>query len=595
MKFTKLISSRTSIFIIFIAFTFVSLYSAQDTVKIKIVETSDVHGSLFPFDFSKKMRSTYSLANVCTYLNIERAKKDQELLLLDNGDILQGQPLVYYFNVEKNLSVNICSDVMNYLKYDAATVGNHDIETGHNVYDKVKKEFNFPWLAANAINDSSNQPYFTPYTVFNKNGVKIAVLGLITPYIPNWLPENLWKNIRFEDMIETAKKWVPIIKEKEKPDIMIGLFHAGLEYNYNNQSADTPLNENASQLVAERVPGFDVVFVGHDHIGWNKKVKNVEGKEVLIMGTTSNAKDIAVATIKLFTDSSTNKPSKSITGEIIETNQFEVDRNFLSKYVGVIKEVNRFTSKTIGTFTDSISTCESMFGNSAFVDLVHKIQLFYTKADISFTAPLTFDATIKKGPVYIRDMFRLYKYENFLYTMWLSGQEIKDYLEFSFANWFNQMKGPNDNLLLFKKDDDGKIVSSNNTKALQLKSQYYNFCSAAGIKYEVDVSKPAGSKVKIISMQNGTPFDLNKYYKVALNSYRANGGGGHLTEGAQIPKEEIKKRFINSTPRDLRFYIIRWIETLKTIEPKPFGNWKLIPEEWVKNAIPRDYNYLFGK
>jgi len=595
MVIKKLTFIRIFIFTFLFASSFQHIYGGQDTVKIKIAETSDVHGSLFPFDFSKKLRSTNSLGNICTYINLERAKKDQEFLLLDNGDILQGQPLVYYFNVEKSLSPNICADVMNYLKYDAATIGNHDIETGHSVYDKVKNEFNFPWLAANAINDSTNEPYFKPYAVFNRNGVKIAVLGLITPYIPNWLPETLWKGIRFEDMIVSAKKWTAIIKEKEKPDILIGLFHAGVEYDYNNQTADEPFNENASLLVAEQVPGFDVVFVGHDHIGWNKKVKNSEGKEVLILGTTSNAKDIAVASFTLYTDNSTGKMIKTVSGELIETGQYEVDKNYLSKYVGVIKEVNRFTSRTVGTFTDSISTRESMFGNSAFVDLIHTIQLFYTKADISFTAPLSFDANIKKGPVYIRDMFTFYKYENFLYTMKLTGREIKDYLEFSFENWFNQMTSADDHLLLFKKDKDGNIISSNNAKSFQLKNQYYNFCTAAGIKYEVDVTKPAGSKVNIISMQDGSPFYPDKTYKVALNSYRGNGGGGHLTDGAKIPKTDLKKRLILSTHRDLRFYIIRWIETVKNVEPKAFENWKVIPEDWVKKAKEKDYKLLYGK
>lgn len=566
----------------------------QDTLRIKIVETSDVHGAIFPFDFRNKRRAPNSLANVITYLNQEKVKTGQEVVLLDNGDILQGQPLVYYYNVEKDLSPNICSEVMNYMNYDAATIGNHDIETGHEVYDKVKKEFNFPWLAANAIDTKTNMPYFQPYTVIKRKGLKIAILGLITPYIPHWLPEKLWKGIRFEDMILTAKKWVPIILDKEKPDIMVGLFHSGVEYDYNNQSADEPCNENASQLVAEKVPGFDIIFVGHDHIGWNKTVKNSDGKNVLILGTQSDSKNIAVANIDFVKDKKGVRHLNKISGELIETSSYPIDKNFLSKFIGVVREVNQYTSRTVTTFSDSISTRESMFGNSAFVDLIHTIQLYYTKADISFTAPLSFDAKIRKGPVYISDMFNFYKYENFLYTMSLTGKEIKGYLEFSFENWFNQMSGPDDHLLLFKKDQQGNIINTNNGNSFQLKGQYYNFCSAAGINYIVDVSKPAGEKVTISSMSNGAPFEMDKTYKVALNSYRGNGGGGHLVEGAKIPQDELKNRIISSSTRDLRYYMIFWMKKNNTIIPKTLENWKIIPEEWWKIAKEKDYYLLYG-
>jgi 2',3'-cyclic-nucleotide 2'-phosphodiesterase/3'-nucleotidase len=580
--------------IIIVAFSSSLIPAQTDTLIVKFIETSDVHGSLFPYDFNNKLRSINSLGNIYTYIKSERAKKNQEVVLLDNGDILQGSPLTYYYNVEKNLFPNICSDVMNYIKYDAATIGNHDIETGHAVYDKVRKEFNFPWLAANTIDTANKRTYFQPYAIINKGGLKIAVLGLTTPYVPNWLPENLWRGIVFEDMIVSAKKWAPVIREKEKPDMLIGLFHSGVEYDYNHQTAETPCNENASLLVAEKVPGFDLVFVGHDHVGWNRKIKNIEGKEVLILGTSANANNIAAADYAVIRQNGIIKSISLVSGNLFETRKFEVDKNYLTRYVGVIKEVNKFVSKEVANFSETISTRESMFGNSAFVDLIHSIQLYFTKADISFSAPLSFDAKISKGPVFIKDMFTFYKYENFLYTMKLTGREIKDYLEFSFENWFNQMKSPDDNLLLFKKDADGNIITTNNVKSFQLKGQYYNFCSAAGIIYTVDVTKPAGRKVNIISMQNGTPFEMDKTYKVALNSYRGNGGGGHLTEGAKIPREELKHRLISSTPRDLRFYIIRWMEMFKEISPKPFNNWKLIPEDWVKNAKVRDYLLLYG-
>jgi len=582
------------VFISISAFS-IKVSAQQDTIQIKLIETSDVHGALFPMDFYSGHKAPASLANVLTLVNNERKNLNQQVVLLDNGDILQGEPVVYYYNTDKANEEHICARVMNYMKYDAGTVGNHDIEAGHAVYDKLAKEFKFPWMAANAINTSTGKPYFTPYTIINKNGIKIAVLGLITPYIPHWLPEVMWKGIKFEDMILSAKKWVPYILEREKPDLMVGLFHSGVEYTYNNQSENDLCNENASELVAEKVPGFDIVFVGHDHTGWNKSVTNTDGKEVVILGTTSDARNIAVATVKLVKQNGGSSYNKTITGNLVESRKFAKDTAYENVFSPVIKEVAAYVSERVADFTDSISTRQSLFGNSAFVDLVHTIQFEYSKADISFSAPLSFDATIHKGPVKISDMFNFYRYENFLYTMKLTGQEIKDYLEYSFAQWFNTMKNEDDHLLLFKTDKDGNPIKTSARRAFQLKGQYYNYCSAAGIIYTVDVSKPAGSRVVISSMQDGKPFELTKTYLVALNSYRGNGGGGHLTEGAKIPLGELSKRLVNSTQRDLRFYMIDWMRKKKTVSPTKFNNWKIIPEKWAEKGKEKDNKILFDK
>lgn len=574
---------------LFVILILISTFSFSQTVNIKIIETTDVHGSIFPYDFITDNTASTSLSQVLTYVNQERTKKNQHVILVDDGDILQGQPVVYYYNFEKTDEEHIVAKVMNYMKYDVASVGNHDIEAGHKVYDKINKEFNFPWLAANAVNETTGKTYFHPYKILNKGGVKIAILGMITPGIPMWLPKNIWNNIDFQDMIKTAKKWVKIIKEKEKPDILIGLFHSGVDYNYGNQNINTPRNENASELVAKQVPGFDVVFVGHDHHGWNYSVKNIEGKDVLILGGINAARTAAVANISY----SLKNKTKNISGEIIDIKNYTPDKHFINHFKKEFEEVKNYTSKEIGEFTKEVTTKESFFGDSPFVDLVHKIQLEISGADVSFASPLSFYAEINMGPVYVRDMFKLYKYENLLYTMTLTGKEIKDYLEFSYGKWLNHMKDQNDHLLKFKFDENGKIINSHGHPALS--NTYYNFSSAAGIDYTVDVSKPAGNRIKITSFSNGKIFELDKKYKVAINSYRGNGGGGHLVHGASIPKDELSKRILTSTEKDLRFYLMKWIEKNKIITPKKLNNWKIIPEKWAKEGKIKDYYLLFGK
>ncbi|MBK9096750.1 MAG: bifunctional metallophosphatase/5'-nucleotidase [bacterium] len=571
-------------------------YASAQKVNIKIIETSDVHGALVPFDLIYDTSTTSSLAQVHTYVVSQRNKKNQEVILLDNGDLIQGDPLSYYYNFVNTTGSNAFAEALNFMGYDAATIGNHDIEAGHDVYDNFRYEIKLPWLAANAININSGEPYFEPYTIIERSGIRIAVLGLTTPGVTGWLPEKLWSGIEFEDMIESAEKWVEIIKAKENPDLLVGLFHAGVDYTYSGENEDTYKNENASRLVAERVPGFDVVFVGHDHAGWNFKIVNEDGDSVLILGPLSRARTIAVANIQLEFDSSLSKwNKKSISGKIVETKNYKPDDHFMSMFLYDLNVVKNYVNRPIGQLKSKISSKESLFGPSTFVDLIHNIQLDITNADISFTSPLSFNAEIDSGWIYVKDIFKLYHYENYLYTMSLTGEEIKNYLEFSYGNWFNEMKDENNHLLLFKKDNDGNIKYSSRYGTPETEERFYNYSSAAGINYFVDVSKPAGERIIISSFSDGRLFYSDSSYLVAINSYRGSGGGGHLTRGAGIPQEDLKERIVSSTDKEFRHSIINWIEEKKVITPEIISTWKAVPEDWWRRGRDKDYMLLFDE
>ncbi|HAN19346.1 MAG: bifunctional metallophosphatase/5'-nucleotidase [Bacteroidetes bacterium GWC2_33_15] len=556
---------------------------------LKIVETSDVHGALYNYDFINDTKAKTSLAQVETY--IKSQKTNQDIVLMDNGDIIQGQPVVYYSNYKNTSDTHIVAKMLNYMNYDVATIGNHDIEAGHAVYDKLVNEYKFPLLAANAIRTDNGKPYFKPYTVINRKGYKIAVLGLITPGIPDWLPQELWQGIEFEDMIESAKKWVPIILENEKPDLMIGLFHAGFDFTYSNSDENTFKNENASVLVAKQVPGFDIIFIGHDHRMWNEKIKNSMGKDVFILGPQGSSRQVTAATIN-FSTNEKGQTEKTIKTEIVEISNYKPDSIFINQFKKEFAEVKDYVSRPIGQFEKTILTNDAIFGPSIFIELIHQIQLDITHADISFTAPLSYNDTIKKGVVYVRDMFKLYRFENFLYTMNLTGTEIKNYLEYSYNSWFNTMKDENDHILIFKSDSVGNPVYNEKNKSYTLKNNFYNFDVAAGISYIVDVSKPFNQKISINSMSNGEPFYADSVYTVAINSYRGNGGGGLLTYGAGLDKEEITKRRMSSTDKDFRFYIMQWIEKNKIINPDFNPGWYVIPELWWGKAVVKDKKML---
>jgi len=322
--------------------------AAQDgPVVLKIIETTDAHGAIFPYDFIKDKQATGLLAQLSSFLTAERKNAAQPVILLDNGDILQGQPVVYYYNDERTETGHIVSEVMNDLGYDAATLGNHDIEAGHPVYDRLGKEFKFPWLAANTVKPDG-RPYFTPYTMVKKDGLKIAVIGLVAPGIPNWLPRQFWSGMAFEDMIKSARKWIKTVQEKETPALVIGLFHSGVDCTYGGRTADTPCNENASELVAVRVPGFDILFTGHDHKATKKMVKDPEGRIVHLFGAENGMRSVAVATATLTRNAKTGRWSKTISEETKSFAGMAVDRRFMDKFAGQFAEVKAYVSRPIG-------------------------------------------------------------------------------------------------------------------------------------------------------------------------------------------------------------------------------------------------------
>ena len=566
---------------------------ATKTVRLKVIETSDVHGYFFPWDFMENKPINGSLTRANTYINKQRQQYGDNLLLIDNGDILQGQPCVYWSNYVMPEDENLAASVINYMKYDVEGVGNHDVEPGHKVYDKWISEVRCPIVGANIVkegykNGPANPSHIytglRPYSVHYKEGVKICVLGLLTPAIPNWLNKSIWKGIEFEDMVSSARKWVKYIQETERPDLLIGLFHSGLNGGIKTEEYD----EDETEAVAKEVAGFDIIFFGHDHQVHNEWITNNKGQKVLCLDPTCHVKNVAEAEIEL-TYKNGHLTKKDIKGTIVNVENEEIDQQMLSHFQSKIDAVKEYVSRKIGVFEKPIYTRESFFGNSAFTDLIHNLQLQISKADISFNAPLSFNTTINAGNVTQADMFKLYRFENLMFMLRMTGEEIRKHLEYSYDMWTNTMTSPDDHALRLNeasKDDQQRTGF-----------QYYtfNFDSAAGIDYEVDLTKPDGQKVRILQMSNGQPFDEKKWYKVVMNSYRANGGGELLTHGAGIPKDSLDNRVIWHTDLDQRHYLTEEIHRQGTINPQPNHNWRFVPEEWVKPALERDRKILFGK
>ena len=542
------------------------------TVTLRIVETSDVHGAFFPYNFTERRDMSGTMARVSSYLKRQRKEMGNRLILLENGDILQGQPTCYYTNFVATDKPNIAAEVVNYLKYDAQTFGNHDVEVGHKVYDKWIKELNCPVVGANIIDLKSGKPYVEPYVIIEREGVRVAILGMLTPAIPNWLHQSLWSGMRF---VSCTKRWVKILREQEKADVVIGLFHSGWDGGIVTDEYD----EDATQKVAEQVEGLDVIFFGHDHRERNTTVKNV-----LCLDPSCNAQKVAVATIQVRNGKVTSKK-----GELIDVTKEPLDEDFMRHFQPRIDEVKAFVERKIGVFNENMLSRDAFFGPAAFVDLIHQLQLEHTGADVSFTAPLTFNSEIKAGPVYQSDMFKLYRFENGIYVVRMTGKEIRNFLEMSYDQWVNTMTSPDDHIMLLAP----KVAGDNQRE--NFKNFTFNFDSAAGIDYVVDVTKPDGQKVHILQFSDGRPFDENAWYRVAMNSYRGNGGGELLVRGAGIPLDSIPQRIEYQSERDQRHYLTEKIEREGSITPKSLNNWRFIPEAWALPAIERDRKLIFGE
>ncbi|MCI6161177.1 MAG: 5'-nucleotidase C-terminal domain-containing protein [Prevotellaceae bacterium] len=571
-------------FLIAVCFNTTTMAQKTRTVRLRIIQTSDVHGAFFPYDFINRRPMKGSMARVATYVDSLRAEYGKNLLLLDNGDILQGQPTCYYCNYVKPEMENVAAKVVNYMQYDVETIGNHDVETGHAVYDKWIKEVKCPMLGANVIDVQTGLPYLHPYTILERDGVKIAVVGMLTPAIPNWLHEYLWKGLRFDDMVASARYWVDYIQKNERPHVIIGLFHSGRDGGIQTDE----YMENTSIQIAKEVPGFDLVLYGHDHTQRQEIITADNGSIVVCLDPSCDARLVGDVQIEV-TMRGNKAIEKQMCGEVVDISNLPVNSDFMDYFQIDVDSVKAFVNRKIGTFKQTIYTRDSYFGSSAFCDFIHNLQLKVTGADISFNAPLTFNASIQAGDVHVSDLFNLYKYENQIYVMSLTGEEIRKHLEMSYSLWVNTMTSPDDHIMLL--NGDAKSDKQRNG----FKNLVFNFDSAAGIDYVVDVTKPHGEKVKIFGMSNGEPFYPEKRYRVAMNSYRGNGGGELLTKGAGIPQKELQTRILYMSEKDQRYYLMKEIEEGGILDPKPNNNWHFVPTEWAEPALKRDRQIIFGK
>jgi len=536
-----------STLIIMLALVFVGRSFAPERIQITILGTTDLHGNIDPIDYYTNKADNRGLAKIATL--VKRIRKEQpNLLLIDSGDTIQGTPLESFHNRKNNKPPDPMMLVMNSLNYDSMTVGNHEYNFGLKVLEKARSEAKFPWLSANTYDIAKKQPHYKPYIVKEVAGVKVGILGLTTPGIPNWDNAPNYAGLEFHEPVAEARKWVPIIRDQEKADVVVVAMHMGLgeDLRTGEVSPGQVPHENEAISIAKEVPGVDVIFMGHTH----RDVPSVYINGVLLTQANRWGSHLARADLYLQKTGAGWRMYAKSARTIPADDRVEPDPEVVKMAEPYDRETQGWLSRVIGDSAEELTARDARFRDTAILDLIQKVQMEAGKADVSMVASFNSEARIAKGPVSVRDIAGLYVYENTLAVLEVTGQQLKDALEHS-AKYYETYV-------------PGKPLS----ELINEKIPAYNFDIAEGVTYELDISKPIGQRIQNLRFR-GQPLAPTKKLRLATNNYRVNGGGGYdMYKNAPV---------VYRSSEEIRELIIDWVERNKTVPTKPNNNWRIVP------------------
>lgn len=598
MKTKSVLRNSVKLFCILSVLMTVSCLGPKDgDYTFKVLSTNDVHGRYFDQPYvGEGVRN--SLMSACWYADsVRTANGSDNVILLDVGDFLQGDNAAYYYNFVDTSSEHLYARMSEYMGYDAVVVGNHDVETGHAVYDRVAQQLSMPFLASNALRTESvkqssadgvssldAKPYFKDYTIVKRHGLKIAVVGFTNPGIPGWLSPEIWEGMAFEELIPFAQQKVDQVRAKEKPHAVIVAVHGG------TGTKEYTAIENPGLALFSTLRDVDLVFCAHDH-----RPLAQSADSIAIVNSGSHCKYLGQGIINLSVKGG-KVVSKSSDASLITVNPEKVDSQMKAMFEPDFQAVKEFTLREVGELKVPLHTVDAYTGMSDYINLVHTLTLKSTDAQISIAAPLTYDGSVAAGTIIYNDLFTIYPYENQLFVLNMTGAEVKGLLEASYDNWVYTYSKDNPRLLKVRNAADPRTGQ----KGWSFISRSYNFDSAAGIVYEVDVTKGRGSRINVISMADGSPFSEDAFYKVAMTSYRANGGGGLLRDGAGISSDMVQERIIGRH-KEIREILYDFITEHKVIDEELIrnydliGTWKFVPENIADKALAKDIELMFGQ
>jgi 2',3'-cyclic-nucleotide 2'-phosphodiesterase / 3'-nucleotidase len=532
--------------VIMLALVLVGRSFVPERVQITILSTTDLHGNIEPIDYYTNKPDNRGLAKVATL--IKRIRKEQSnILLIDSGDTIQGSPLESFHGRKNNQPPDPMMLAMNSLNYDAMTVGNHEYNFGLKVLEKARKEAQFPWLSANTYDTATKQTHYKPYIVKEVAGVKIGILGLTTPGIPNWDNPPNYAGLEFHEPVSEARKWVPVLRAQEKVDVVVIAMHMGLgeDLRTGEVSPGQVPHENEAIAIAKEVPDIDVIFMGHTH----RDVPSLYINGVLLTQANYWGRHLSRADLYLQKAGAGWRMFAKSARTIATDDRVEPDPEVVKLAEPYDHETQGWLSRVIGESPEELTARDARFRDTAILDLIQKVQMEAGKADVSMVASFNSEARIAKGPVSVRDIAGLYVYENTLAVLEVTGQQLKDALEHSAKYYKPYVAGKSPQDLI-----DEKIPA-------------YNFDIAEGVTYELDISKPVGQRIQNLRF-HGQPLAPSKKLRLATNNYRVNGGGGYtMYKDAPV---------VYRSSEEIRELIIDWVERNKTVPAKPNNNWRIV-------------------
>ncbi|MFH9327429.1 5'-nucleotidase C-terminal domain-containing protein [Streptomyces althioticus] len=547
---------------------------------LTVMGTTDLHGHVFNWDYYKDDEyqdpagNAQGLARVSTLVNRIREERGREnTLLLDAGDTIQGTPLTYYYAKVDPITaeggpVHPMAQAMNAIGYDAVALGNHEFNYGIETLRKFEEQCDFPLLGANAVDAKTLKPAFPPYFVktFHVKGappVKVAVLGLTNPGIAIWDKAYVQGKSTFPGLEEQAAKWVPKLRSMGA-DVVVVSAHSGTSgtSSYGDQ---LPHVENAAANVARQVPGIDAILVGHAHAEIAElRVTNEEtGKEVVLSEPLCYAERLTLFDVEL-TFERGRWQVESVKASLRDAATVEDDPRITRLLGDEHAQVVAYVNQVVGTATKTLTTVEARYKDAPIIDLISKVQEDVVREALAGTehsslpvlsqaSPFSRTSEIPAGDVTIRDLSSLYVYDNTLVAKLLTGAQVRAYLEYS-AEYFVQTAAG-------APVDVDKLTNAGGRPD-------YNYDYVSGVRYDIDIAQPAGSRIKNLTF-DGAPVDDAQQFVFAVNNYRANGGGAfpHVASAPELWAEST----------EIRTRIAEWATAKGVLDPKDFASedWRL--------------------
>lgn len=546
---------------------------SNDSVTFKVVATTDVHGNIFDTDCLTGEQREGNLAKVATFLKKVR-RENRNVIYLDAGDMLQGTVDVYQDVTAQYYRTSLPAEAYNLLDCNAAVMGNHDFAVGPLSYDRFFRTTKFLVLGANAYFERYGD-FLTPYRIRQVDGLNVAIMGLTTPIVNYSIPSDQME-LDIADVVESARHYMPILKNKMGADVVIGLVHSGYD---DGRMDDDGVYENAVSRLLSEVPGFDIIIYGHDHKERCFKATDCNGDSVLLMNPGPFARKAAVATVNFTCSDATVKTS----GELVDVTGLEPDKRFIKKLSGWYDDVRHYSDSVIGSVSAPLEARGVLWRNSSIMDYVHTVQMAFNGAEISLSSPVLTTTYVPAGDIRIKDVFGIYRFDNTMVSVMMSGSEIKDILEYSAGLFYNTVNSGEGGLLRLKPDGEGGTVPLYSIRKL---------ITAAGIDYEIDVTKPEGERIRILSMSDGKRFDPDKMYRTTINSFLYSGSESALFKTTGLKLKDMRERLNGSSMADIRFYLLTDLalkrEADMPVKVRKTTSWYLVPAGVVSDCLAKD-------